>query len=146
MVEVLTVLVVVSVLAVVALPRMAAYGAQSGPLWRDQVVATLRQAHTIAHGHRRLVCVAVSSNALTLTIASTNPGSACDSAYPGPDGDARWAWNPQAPTTTGSPATLYFQPDGHVSSDGAGATASGGSIAISGESSVTINGETGHVE
>lgn len=146
MIELLAVIVLLGVLAAVGLPRLSIAVAQRGPAWREQVMATLRAGHAIAQGHRRLVCVSVSGNALTLTIASANPASSCNSALRGADGDARWAWDANAPTTTGTPATLYLQPDGRVTSDGAGTTIVSPSISISGEATVTMNGETGHVQ
>jgi hypothetical protein len=49
--------------------------------------------------------------------------------------------------TTVSPAgVLFFQPDGRVTSDGAGTTASNRTISLTGASSIVVRGETGHVE
>jgi len=52
-----------------------------------------------------------------------------------------------SPGTAVSPAgTLYFQPDGRVTSDGAGNTAANRTITANGIASISIVGETGHVE
>ena len=146
LVELICVLVLLGTLAVVAMPRMeGAIGLRSSA-WRDQVQAALRQAASLAQGHRRLVCASINSTDITLRIASSNPATACDTALKGQDGDNRWAWQSDAPATSGSPATLYFQPSGRVSSDGAGNSTSNATISISGESAITVNGETGHVQ
>lgn len=146
LVELVAVLVLVAVLAVVALPRFEGALALRGTAWRDQVLAALRHAQHLSQGHRRLVCASVATGAVTLTIASANPASACDSAVAGPDGNAAWAREASGIATAISPAgPLYFQPSGRITSDGAGRTAVNASITISGESAITVVGETGHV-
>jgi MSHA pilin protein MshC len=147
LIELVAVLVLVAVLAVTVLPRMEGALALRGDAWRDQVVATLRQAQTIAVGHRRLVCVTVASSSLSVSIATSQPASSCATALPGPDGDARWARDVNAPATALSPAgSLFFQPSGRVTSDGAGLLAAPGRITISGQADVQVVAETGHVQ
>ena len=147
LIELVAVLVLVAVLAVAVLPRMQGALALRGDAWRDQVVATLRQAQSMAVGHRRLVCVTVGSNTLSISIASSQPASACASAVPGPDGSASWARDNSAPTTALSPAGgLFFQPSGRVTSDGAGLLATPGRITINGQADVQVVAETGHVQ
>jgi prepilin-type N-terminal cleavage/methylation domain-containing protein len=145
-VELIAVLVLVGVLAVVALPRLDGLLALRGGAWREQVQASLRQASVLAQGHRRLVCASIASQSVTLRIASVNPATSCNTALPGGDGDSRWAWDSNAPTTSASTATLYFQPDGRVTSDGAGSTTVNVTVTISGETTVSVNGQTSHVE
>ena len=142
----MAVLILLGVLAAVAVPRIDGLLALRGPAWREQVMAALREAGGLAQGHRRLVCATVASQSLSLRIASTNPASSCDTALNGGDGDSRWAWDSKAPATSASTATLYFQPDGRVTSDGAGSSPVNVTISISGETSVTLVGETGHVQ
>ena len=89
-VEMITVLVLVGVLAVVAMPRMDAGLSLRGAAWRDQVQAGLMHARSQAQGHRRLVCLTLATGELRLAIASANPASACNTAVNGADGDARW--------------------------------------------------------
>ena len=146
MVELLAVLVLAGVLAAVGLPKLGGAAAQNGPAWREQVQSALRSAHALAQGHRRLVCVSVASASVTLSIAGGNPASSCGSPLAGPDADSRWAWSSTAPATVATPATFYLQPDGRITSDGAGSTVVSPSITISGESTVNMNGETGHVQ
>ena len=146
MVELIAVMLLVGVLAVVALPRLDGTLGLRGTAWRDQVLAATLQARSLATGHRRLVCLTVATGAVQMTMASANPASSCNTTLPGPDGDARWAVDPASLAVTVNPAgTLYLQPDGRVTSDGAGLTAVNVSIAIAGETALQITGETGHV-
>ena len=147
LVELIVVMVMVAVLAVVALPRMQDNTALRSASWRDQVLTALRHAQQTAVGHRRLVCASVANGAVTLTLATANPATSCAGAWPGPDGDSRWAHEATGIVTTASPAgTVYFQPSGRITSDGAGAGALNASIAIAGETAIVVVGETGHVE
>ncbi len=147
MVELIAVLMLVGVLAVVALPRLEGALALRSSGWRDQVLAGLLQARTLAQGHRRLVCAALTTGELRLTMASANPASGCSNTLAGPDGDARWAFDSNGITLTVNPAgTLYFQPDGRITSDGAGASAVNATVSLTGETSLQLIGETGHVQ
>ena len=137
----------VAVLAVTVLPRLDGALSLRGSGWRDQVLAALRQAHSVAQGHRRLVCVTVATGAVTLDIAGSHPASTCSSNLPGPDGQASFAHDGGGTATSVTPAgMLYFQPSGRITSDGAGASAVNASIALAGEPDIVIVGETGHVE
>ena len=145
-IELVAVIVLIGVLAVVALPRFEGALAQRGDHWRDQVLAALRHAQSTAQSHRRLVCATLAIGAVTLTVASANPASACSSALRGPDNDTRYARDDRNIGTAVTPAgPLYFQPDGRVTSDGAGLTATDRSIAIDGQTAIAVTGETGHV-
>lgn len=145
-IELVAVIVLLGILAAVALPRFEGALAQRGDHWRDQVLAALRHAQATALSHRRLVCATVATNAVTLSIATANPASACASTLPGPDGQAAYASDNRGIATSVSPAgVLYFQPTGRITSDGAGTTATNRSIAISGQEGIVVVAETGHV-
>ena len=146
LVELIAVMVLVGVLSVVALPRLDGALAWRGAGWRDQLQAGLLQARALAQGHRRLVCVTLATGELRLALASANPASACNTVLQGLDGDARWAHDANALTLTQTPAgTLYFQPDGRITSDGAGGSPVNASVALAGEATLQLIGETGHV-
>lgn len=146
MVELIAVLLLVGVLAVVALPRFDGALALRSAGWRDQVQAGLLQARALAQGHRRLVCVTLATGEVRLALASANPASSCNTALTGPDGDARWAFDGNGIALTQTPAgTLYFQPDGRITSDGAGASTVNASVTLAGETPLQVTGETGHV-
>jgi type II secretory pathway pseudopilin PulG len=140
------VLLVVGVVAAVAVPNLQGSSGLRSAAWRDQVLAALRHAHGQAQGHRRLVCATLASGEVRLTIARANPATACDAVLGGPDGDARWAHDASGIALTQSPAgTLYFQPDGRITRDGAGASPVDVTVGLAGESALQISGETGHV-
>ena len=145
--ELIVVILLTSVLAAVALPKMTGATSFRDDAWRDQVVAALHHAHKTAIGHRRLVCASVTGGAVTLSIASANPASACNVALAGVDGNAAAALNGGSATTTQTPAgTLYFQPSGRVTTSGAGTAATTTTIRINGQTNIVLVGETGHVE
>lgn len=144
--ELVAVLVVIGVLAVVALPKFDAALAIRNDGWHDEVVSALRHARQTAVSHRRLVCASVGTNSVTLTIAAANPATACTASLPGPDGAAAYTSSSVASASISPGGTMYFQPNGRVTSDGAGATASSRTIAISGSDTISVIGETGHVE
>lgn len=147
MVELIATVLLLGVLAVVALPRMGSALALGGSAWRDQVSATLKAARSLAQGHRRLVCASVATGSVSLSIAAANPATACGSPLAGPDGGTQWARDSGSHATTVTPAgTLYFQPDGRITTDGAGTSNASTSIAIEGETAITLNGVTGHVD
>lgn len=146
LIELIGVLLLVSVLAVMVVPRMQGALSLRDDALRDEVVAALRHAHQTATSHRRLVCATVSSVAITLTIAATNPATACTAALPGPDGSASYTRNAAGTAMAVAPAgTLYFQPGGRITSDGAGTLPSSRTFAINGVADITLVGETGHV-
>ena len=144
-VELIAVMIVAAALAVVVMPRLGGALSMRHDAWRDTVLAALRTAQATSHGHRRLVCVDFTSTTVSLRLATLNPASACDAVLPGPDGASVWARDAAAGSTSVSPAgTLYFQPDGRVSSDGAGTTLVDRSIVVSGSAAITLSAETGH--
>ena len=144
LVELIAVLLLTGVLAFVAVPKLTGALSFRDDAWRDQVVGALHYAHKSAVSHRRLVCASVATGSVSLSIASANPATACANALPGVDGNAAAAVNSGAAATTS--ATLYFQPSGRVSSDGAGTSVGTTTISIAGQSDVVLVGETGHVE
>jgi MSHA pilin protein MshC len=147
MVELVAVLLMAGVLAAVALPKMTDVFSVRNETAHDEVVAALRYAAQTAQSHRRLVCADVSSSGLALRIATNRSASSCDTALLGPDGSSTFTTNPGNATFTLSPAgTIYFQPNGRATSDGAGATASSRSLAISNATGITILGETALVQ
>jgi prepilin-type N-terminal cleavage/methylation domain-containing protein len=145
--ELIVVILLTSVLAAVALPKLNGATSFRDDAWRDQVVAALHHAHKSAISHRRLVCANVTTSAVTLSIASANPATACNTALPGVDGNASAAVNGGSAATTQAPAgTLYFQPSGRVSTNGAGTAVTTTTIRITGQTNIVLVGESGHVE
>lgn len=145
--ELVAVLLMIGILSATALPRLEGVLSFRDDGWRDQLVAALHYAHKSAISHRRLVCASVAGAGVTLSIASANPASACSTLLPGLDGQALAADSKGGAVASVSPGgTIYFQPSGRVTSDGAGATASTRTITIAGQAPIVLVGETGHVE
>jgi isoaspartyl peptidase/L-asparaginase-like protein (Ntn-hydrolase superfamily) len=89
----------------------------------------------------------VDAAGVTLSIASSNPATACNTALPGTDGGALAADSKGGAAASVSPGgTLFFQPSGRVSTDGAGSSAATRNITIAGQTPIVLVGETGHVE
>jgi MSHA pilin protein MshC len=148
MVELVVVLVLVSVTSIFILPKLTGALSMRDSAWRDQVLSAMRYAQKGAVGHRRLVCATVGTASITLTIATVNPATTCGANFIGLDGSNVVATtsNSSAATSVSPSGVIYFQPDGRVTSDGAGTTASTRTISMSGATDITVNGETGYVQ
>jgi prepilin-type N-terminal cleavage/methylation domain-containing protein len=146
--ELVAVLVIAGVLAAVAMPRLDGALNLRADTYRDQVIAALRYAGTSAVSHRRLVCASVATTTVTLTVAAIHPATSCSAVLPGvADGGAAAAQGRGGTSSTVTPAgTIYFQPSGRVTLDGAGASAGQWRIDVSGSTAIVLTGETGHVE
>jgi MSHA pilin protein MshC len=150
MVELVVIIVILGVISAVILPKLDLASGLSEDARRDQVVAGLRYARQTAVSHRRLVCVTVGASSISLQIASANPATVCTTDLAGPDGTGVFASDLSDGTGNSvTPAgTIYFQPDGRVSTDGAGATIASRTIRIDASLTNVIDllGETGYVE
>ncbi len=145
--ELVAVIVLISILAATALPKLQGALSFRDDGFHDQIVAALRYAQKSAVSHRRLVCATVAGTSVALTIASANPATTCSTVLPGIDGGSNAAATQGTTTASISPSgTLYFQPSGRVTTDGAGTTTTARSIAISGQTTITVVGETGRVD
>lgn len=155
MTELVMVMVIVGVLAAVMLPRLTNPGDSEGMAYADGIVATLRLAQKSAVARRRVVCVKAEPAAFTLAVAKTNPAPAagCEAALAGQAGatsaDATVrAASASVPSLLGR--TLYFQPNGDITTDLGGATPAAGTITVSTAAGkvrdITVEGATGHVD
>lgn len=145
MVELVAVMLILGILAAVAIPRLSGGDEFRTLAFHDEVVAGLRYAQKTAVSHRRLVCATLTSQSLTLTIATSNPAIACGTTPLGrPTGGATFA---QSTTALISPVAgpLHFQPSGTVTSDAAGVTVTNFTIHIAGAGAITVVGATGYV-
>ena len=148
MVELVVVLMLVGVLAAVAVPKMGGLMGARDDAWRDGLLDAMRYAQKSAVSHRRLVCATVSNTQVSLQIATTNPASSCDASLMGPSGNNVFASSGTSTMTTAvSPAgVIFFQSDGRVTTDAAGATTADRTLTPLGLSAIAIIGETGHAE
>jgi MSHA pilin protein MshC len=148
LVELITVMILIGILAVVALPNLNVaqdFGATS---FRDRVAASLRYAQKSAVAKRRMVCATVAADGLSLGlgVAASFGAGACAAAMSGPDGATPAATSPAANVTLTPVVTMYFQPSGNVTSDAAGANTADFALTVSGQPVITVIGATGHVE
>jgi len=151
-VELLAVMVVIGVLAAIGIPRMLSGNDSAALVHGDRVVSALRLAQKNAVARRRLVCVSASATALTLRVATEPTSQACNAAIEGiGDGDFRSSSDAVGNGgLAGAGKTLFFQPDGTISLDGAGATLVSGKVTILADGdtrrTISIEGSTGYVE
>ncbi len=148
LIELITVMLLLGILAAVALPRIMDNRVLAGAAFNADVVSALRYAQKSAVSHRRLVCATLTATTVTLAIAASNPAIACGTALLSPDGAAYQSKDGSVQASGYPPGgVLYFQPVGTISSDGAGAAIYTGTIAITGRSTpIRIDGTTGYVE
>ena len=148
MIEMITVIVILGILAVVALPNLSGSSSFQAVAFNDEVRTALRYAQKSAVSHRRLVCAALASTTVTLTIANANPANSCTgTTLNGPNGSSAYATspNPSAVTLSPTPTTIYFQPSGVVTSDGPGTAIANYTFTVSGMTSISVQGSTGYV-
>ena len=146
-VELVVVMVIIGALAAIGIPRLVGDKTMEAAVFGDQVVSGLRRAQKIATGHRRVVSATVGSKGVVLRVSGNgNTWIALDGV-----GDGDYATTDSALTVT--TGTLYFQPDGRVTTDAAGATAWVGSLDITGAVNggtnfrrINVQGATGYVE
>jgi len=148
MVELVMVIAILGILAAVAIPRMSGLSDFKVLGFHDQVVAALRHGQKSATSHRRLVCVAFTASTVTLTIDHDKSGGCDGQALTLPGGNSNVV---QSGDTTNAvfspvPTTLFFQPDGRGTSDGAGTAVVSPNLTIIGQTPITVVGATGHVQ
>lgn len=142
-VELITVMVVLGIISAIALPRLMGND-MAGPAFRAELVSALRYAQKTAVSHRRLVCATVTASAVSLRIAAQSGVTACDTDLALPDGSGSYASKDSA--VAASAVTLFFQPAGTITSDGAGATTASGTITVTGLTAIAYQGATGYVQ
>ncbi|HIV73436.1 MAG TPA: prepilin-type N-terminal cleavage/methylation domain-containing protein [Candidatus Aquabacterium excrementipullorum] len=146
--ELLIVMILAGIVAAFVIPKLDAIMGVRTDAWRDQLTAALRYAQKTAVSHRRLVCMDVAGTSITLNIATTRAATSCNTGLAGPVGSSEFGTSDSSSVSVSvSPAgTLYFQADGRVTTDGAGATTTTRVFTISGTNALTLYGETGYAE
>ena len=107
MVELITVMIVIGIMAAVAVPRMnlSEFDATG---YRDKVRATLEFARKSAVAQRRIVCVTRAANGLTLTIDNVTPET------PGAGACPRQLTLPATDAACGGPTHAICAPNANV--------------------------------
>lgn len=145
LVELIVVMVLLGILAFNVLPKFGNISDYTGPTFHDDIVSALRYVQKTAVSHRRLVCANLGGNGLTVQIAASNPASACSHDLPLPPTNAASVLSSDPAVGVASPpGMLYFQPDGRVSTDGAGTALFNDTLTVGGLPVVVV-GASGHV-
>lgn len=151
MLELVVVMVLVAVLAATAMPSFTAAVGMRDQAWHDAALSAVRLARATAMSHRRVVCLTFSANTVSLAIATANPAVNCNASLVGPDGTATFASSANSSATTvvqqGGVAynsAIYFQPDGRVTTDLSGGNVGQWTIAMTGATTVVLEGITGY--
>jgi MSHA pilin protein MshC len=139
LVELITIIVILGILAVVAIPRMGNTDYKTRE-FRDKVVSALRYAQKTSVSHRRLVCVSFTTSSVTLQINTATTGATCstDLLVPGTNSNTVNSPDPLKAyfTSTTVLTTLSFASDG---------TSGGRQLSIPGETAIVVEGATGYV-
>lgn len=137
-IELITVVVILGILAVVALPRLlnADYRAQE---FRDQVLSAMRYAQKSAVSHRRMTCVSFTATTVTLRIDTAGNGANCTDPLILPGGNT-------ATVQSADAAKAYFNPvpAGTYRFFSTGLS-SGLTLSIPGQPDIVVEGATGYV-
>lgn len=139
LVEMITIIIILGILAVVALPRMMGSSDFRAAEFHDRTVATLRFAQKSAISHRRMVCVSFTASTVSLTIDHVRSGS-CSRGFnlPGSNSNVLTSSEPSNVVFDPVPAGFNFRPDGRAS-------ANPPPISIVGQPPIVVIGATGHV-
>ena len=140
LVELITTLMIVGILAVVAIPRMNNTEYRSNE-FRDKVVSALRYAQKSAVSHRRFVCAALTTTKVSLTMDTAAAGSSCAGgqalSVPGSSSGAAESGDAgKAFFSTAMPIAYVFAPDG---------TSAGLTLSIPNQADIIVVGATGYV-
>ena len=118
MVELVTIMIILGILAVVAIPRMNSATSFRAVEFRDKAVAALRFAQKTAVSHRRLVCVGFATNKVSLTIDHDKNGACNNQPLLIPGSNSNEVISTETIGAFAStPATLHFQPNGQGTND-----------------------------
>jgi len=139
LVELITVIIILGILAAVAIPRMTGPNEFRAFEFHDRTVATLRFAQKAAVSHRRMVCVAFTASTVTLTIDATRTGTTCSAPLnlPGITSNVLTSGDPANAIFNPVPTSFNFLPNG--------TTGNIPPLTINGQTPITVAGPTGYV-
>ncbi len=148
MVELITVMVLIGVLAAIGIPRLMGENSVSAVVFGDQVASALRTAQKSAVAKRRIVCVTTLERTLQLRISKEAGKSDCDLQFDGANDGAFDSQDGKVSMDNPQP-TLFFHPDGAIAATASGAPLPGFDITVSDSSGVRrtihVDGRTGLV-
>ena len=148
MVELITVMVLIGVLAAFAVPRLMGDSATGAALFGDQVASGLRMAQKSAVARRRTVCVTTTATTLMLRVRTAVGNGPCGNVQLQGITDGLYDSKEAGIVMSGAPPLLLFRPDGTID-DGNGVRLGRVDIAIRGADAIrrtiTLDGGTGYV-
>lgn len=134
LIELIMIMIIVSILAVAALPRFTEQSAFASRGFHDETLSLLRYAQKTAIAQRRTVCVALNATGVSLTIDTDTPADGVCNTAPA---------MPNTPTggsgLTGSVAAFQYTPLGSTNQG------SNINITIAGSTPITVETATGYV-
>jgi MSHA pilin protein MshC len=142
LVELIVTVLLVSIIAVVALPRFGGNSEFDNRTFHDEVIAALQYAQKKAIASRRNVCVAFTANTVTLTSATVAGDAAlCDRDLTSPSGATPYTITARSEAAFApTPANFRFDDEGRSS-------VATQVIQVSGHpASITVWQETGYVQ
>lgn len=146
MVELITVMVLIGVLAAIAIPKLMGDNITEAAVYGDRVASALRTAQKAAVAKRRTICLDTVAGTLSVR---PGPGAGSCTAGLGPDLTGLFANNNAAIGMSGAPPELRFQPDGSVTDiDGTQVGEIRIAITLGGRTqrTIRIDGGTGYVD
>lgn len=139
LVELIVVMLVVAVLGAVVVPRFLGSSAFHDLGFADETRSILRYAQRSALAMQRTVCVSFTGQSVTLTYAAAYGTSVCDTALPGPSGEA-------GPYQIAGRGSASFSPvPAGFNYDRQGRPSAGQVIAIAGGPTILVETDTGYV-
>lgn len=152
--ELVTVMIVISILAVVALPRLSVLSGFDEVGFRDQAKSTLEFARKAAIAQRRYSCVARTGNTLALSIDVSSPEGRSTALCPreqnlAQPGSGSNTISPRGNTTLlgTSAAAVVFDAQGRPWTAASAAVSTTAQFTVHGnaDSVITVEAETGYV-
>jgi len=135
LIELITVMIVIGILAVFVLPRFANVDDFDARGFQDETRSLLQYAQQSAVAQHRYVCVSFSASGASLSAGAT---SACGTPLTGPNGATPFTVTARSGTGySTAPSNFYF--------DALGKPSTGQTITVTGSGSVTVEAETGYV-
>ena len=148
LIELVMVLVLLGILSVVVLPKVGTTtSSYQTAAFAEQVRSALQYGQKMAVSHRRMVCAAITSSSVTLTVASNFGDSACSAAVltGAASGNSAIATSPGSSIVIAPAGSMYFQPSGQVTTDATGTTVGNFALTVGGTTAISVQGATGYV-
>jgi len=156
MIELVTVMVLIGVLAAIGIPRMMGSDSTGTLVFGEQVVSAVRHAHKTAIARRRLVCVTLEGKTVRLRMREAPGGGACTLGIGVSDTEYDSSNNSTVAGGGGfagaAAVALFFHPDGTITRDAAGAifVTSADTLQImegsTAQRTIRMEGTTGYVQ